>query len=43
LIDQSGRVIDSVNDNEIDLRNLENGVYYIRVNKVKTKKLIIKK
>jgi hypothetical protein len=43
LIDQSGRVIDSVNDNEIDLRNLENGVYYIRVNKVKTKKLVIRK
>ena len=43
LIDQSGKVIDSVNDNEIDLRNLENGVYYIRVNKVKTKKLIIRK
>jgi len=43
LIDQNGKVIDSVNDNEIDLRNLENGVYYIRVNKVKTKKLIIRK
>ena len=43
LIDQNGRVINSVNDTEIDLRNLDNGVYYIRVNKVKTKKLIIRK
>jgi hypothetical protein len=43
LINQNGQVIDTVNDSEIDLRNLPEGVYFLRVNKVKTKKLIIKK
>jgi hypothetical protein len=43
LINQNGQVLDTVNDSEIDLRNLPEGVYFLRVNKVKTKKLIIKK
>jgi hypothetical protein len=33
----------TVNGSEINLRNLPEGMYFLRVNKVKTKKLIIKK
>ena len=43
IINQNGQVINTVNDSKIDLRNLPEGVYFLRVNKVKTKKLIIKK
>ena len=40
---RNGQVINTVNGYEIDLRNIPSGMYFLRVNKVKTKKLIIKK
>ena len=43
IINQNGQVINTVNGYEIDLRNIPSGMYFLRVNKVKTKKLIIKK
>jgi hypothetical protein len=43
IINQNGQVINTVNGYEINLRNIPSGMYFLRVNKVKTKKLIIKK
>lgn len=43
LMDQNGKLLVSSFDNQVELINLPNGVYFVRLNNSKVEKLIIKK